>query len=175
MWRWSKPWFRPPRDVAAQPDQGLLENERTAQSFRLELEEKNRLIANLTQELERQRKSEEARLAEAVQAQLERLLTDAAAPVAHLLTQAHLLEVQGTPVQAQDVLGVAQRLVRVLEDGGLAVEGRVSQTLSFDPHRHEPLSNEVSLTPGESVVVRFVGLTYRGKILRKAGVERSGG
>ena len=57
---------------------------------------------------------------EAVQAQVEQLLADAATPVAQLLTQAHLLETEERPVQAKDALAVAKRLVRTLEDHGLA-------------------------------------------------------
>jgi hypothetical protein len=66
-------------------------------------------------------------------------MADVAAPVAQLFTQAHLLEVEGKPVQAKDALAVAKRLVRALE----------------------------------AVVVRFAGVSYRGRLIRKAGVEKS--
>ena len=127
-------------------------------------------MANLKEELERQRSGASARVDEAVQAQMERLLADAAAPVAQLLTQAHLLEVEGKPVQARDVLAVAKRLVRTLEDNGLTLEGSVGETTPFDPNRHEPLSADASPAEGQPVVVRFVGVAYQGKLLRKAGV-----
>jgi molecular chaperone GrpE (heat shock protein) len=122
--------------------------------------------------LERQRGGESARVAEAVQEQVERLLSDAAAPVTQLLTQAHLLEVEGKPVQAKDVLAVAKRLVRALEDNGLTLEGSVGETVPFDPNRHEPLSGDAALMPGEAVVVRFVGVSYQGRVIRKAGVAK---
>ena len=142
------------------------------QGLRLELEQRERSIANLKSELERQRSGENARITEAVQTAIERLITDVAAPVAQLLTQAHLLEIEGKPVQAKDVLSVAKRLVRALEDEGLKLESSVGETVRFDPNRHDPLGS-AAISPGQSVVVRIIGVTYCGKRLRKAGVEKS--
>jgi molecular chaperone GrpE (heat shock protein) len=159
---------KPPEGTAA--DERTLALEREAQDLRLKLEELERALANLKRELERQRSG----AGEAVQAQMERLLADAAAPVAQLLTQAHLLEVEGKPVQAKDVLAVAKRLVRALEGSGLTLADSVGQTVPFDPNRHEPLSAAFAPQPGQSVVVRFVGVAYQGKLLRKAGVEKAG-
>lgn len=152
-------------------DESVAELEREAQSLRLELEERDRVVANLKGELERQRGSASAHVSEAVQVQVEGLLADVATPVAQLLTQAHLLEVEGQPVQARDVLAVAKRLVRTLEDNGLTLEGSVGESVPFDPDHHEPLSADAPLNPGQTVAVRFVGVAYRGKLLRKAGVE----
>ncbi len=171
MWNWLKRLLRRPKEASLQADERLLALEREAQSLRLELAERDRLMANLKSELERQRNGENTRVAEAVQAQMERLLTDVATPVVQLLTQAHLLEVEGKQVQAKDVLAVAKRLVRALEDGGLTLEGAVGEKAPFDPNRHQPLSADASPTPGEAVVVKFVGVSYRGQIIRKAGVE----
>jgi molecular chaperone GrpE (heat shock protein) len=91
-----------------------------------------------------------------------------------LLTQAHLLKVEGRPVQANDILAVATRLVRVLQDQGLAVEGGVGESVEFDPNRHEVLSAEEKISPGEAVIIRLVGVSYQGKLLRKAGVVGAG-
>jgi molecular chaperone GrpE (heat shock protein) len=145
--------------------------ERQVQSLRLDLAEQERLAARLRKDLERQRSGASNHVTEAVHAQVEQLLADAATPVAQLRTQTHLLEAEGRPVQAKDVLAVAKRLVRTLEDHGLAYEGSVGETVPFDPNRHEPLSADASPRPGQMVVVRFVGVGYRGKLLRKAGVE----
>jgi molecular chaperone GrpE (heat shock protein) len=152
-------------------DGPAIELERRSQSLRLELEERDRVIANLKAELARQRGSASAHVTEAVQVQVEGLLADVATPVAQLLTQAHLLEVEGQPVQARDVLAVAKRLVRALEDKGLTLEGRVGETVPFDPDCHELLSADAPANPGQRVVVRFVGVAYQGKLLRRAGVE----
>jgi molecular chaperone GrpE (heat shock protein) len=174
MWKWLAAIFgkKPPEGAAA--DERTLALEREAQSMRLKLEELERTAASLKRELERQSSGANARVAGEVEARLERLLTDAAAPVAQLLTQAHLLEVEGKPVQAGDVLAVARRLVRTLEDNGLTPEGSVGETVPFDPNRHEPLSADAAPEPGQPVVVRFVGAAYRGKLLHKAGVEKAG-
>ena len=169
-------WKRFARLLGKKPaDEPVMELEREAQSLRLELEELNRVVANLKGELERQRSGDSARITEAVQAQVEQFLTDVATPVAQLLTQVHLLEVEGRPVQARDVLAVVKRLVRALEDNGLTLDGSVSETVPFDPDHHELLSatTEVVTTVGRPVVVRFSGVAYRGRLLRKAGVERA--
>lgn len=163
---------KPSEGVAT--DERNLALEREAQSLRLELEEREREVTRLREELERQRGGTSARVTEAVQARMEQLLADVAAPVAQLLTQTHLLEVEGKPVQARDVLAIAKRLVRVLEDNGLTMEGSVGETAPFDPNRHEPLSADASLKQGQPVVLRFVGVAYQGKLLRKAGVEMAG-
>jgi molecular chaperone GrpE (heat shock protein) len=112
--------------------------QRELQSLRLEIEEYGRKLETLTEDLERQQAGESARIAQAVQAQLEKSLTEMAAPIAQLRTQAHLLEMEGEAVPATDVLAVAKRLVRALEDEGLTLEGGVGETTSFDPNRHAP-------------------------------------
>jgi molecular chaperone GrpE (heat shock protein) len=154
--------------------EGRLALKREAQELRLRLEERSRQLAALQNERERQQAGEEARVAEAVQAKVERLLAEAAAPATQLLTQAHLLEAEGKPVQARDVLAVARRLVRVLEEEGLTLDGRPGERVAFDPNRHAPLAGGAP-APGAAVVVRFAGAGYRGRVLRKAGVETEQG
>lgn len=155
-----------------QSDEKLLTLEREIQNLRLELTERDQLIDKLKQQLEQQRTSENNNIDSAVQNQIEQLLTDTAAPVTQLLTQAHLLE-QGKPVQAKDVLLVAKRLIRTLEDNGLTIVGQVGETVSFDSNLHEPLSANSEISSGAEVVVRFAGVSYQGKVIRKAGVELS--
>jgi molecular chaperone GrpE (heat shock protein) len=152
----------------------LLALERGAQELRLRLKEANDQLAALREECERLRAGEAARVADAVRDRLERVLTDAAGPAAQLVTQAHLLEAEGKPVQARDVLAVARRLVRVLEGEGLTLEGRVGERAAFDPARHAPLGGD-AVAPGQPVVVRFVGVSCRGRVLRKAGVDKEQG
>lgn len=165
-----KQWFGRSPSTQSQEDEQLLALERQIQNLQLELAERDQLVDKLKQELERQRNSESDRFTNAVQTQVEQMLTDTAAPVTQLLTQAHLLQ-EGKPVQAKDVLAVAKRLIRTLEDSGLTLTGNVGETVSFDSNLHEPLSVNTSLTPGVSVVVKFVGVSYQGKVIRKAGVE----
>lgn len=165
-----KQWFGQSPSTQPQEDERSLALERQIQNLRLELAERNQLVDKLKQELERQRKGESDRLTCTIQTQVEQLLSDAAAPVTQLLTQAHLLE-QGKPVQAKDVLATAKRLIRALEDDGLTLTGKVGETVSFDSNLHDPLSTSTALTSEVPVVVKFVGVSYQGKVIRKAGVE----
>jgi molecular chaperone GrpE (heat shock protein) len=166
MLNWLKQVFKTPS-----PDnEKLLTLEREIQNLRLELTDRDQLIDKLKQQLEQQRTSENNNISSAVVNQIEQLLTDTAAPVTQLLTQAHLLE-QGKPVQAKDVLLVAKRLISTLEDNGLTIVSQVGETVSFDSNLHEPLSASTAISPGAEVVVRFAGVFYQGKVIRKAGVE----
>ena len=165
-----KKWLSTPKTSQHQLDEKLLTLEKEIQNLRLELTERDKLIDKLKQQLEQQRTSENNNIDSAVENQIEQLLTDTAAPVTQLLTQAHLLE-QGKPVQAKDVLIVAKRLIRTLEDNGLTVVNQVSETVSFDSNLHEPLSASSEISPGAEVVVRFAGVSYQGKVIRKAGVS----
>ncbi len=162
---------RVPRGEAGAPEERVLLLEREVQRLRLELAEERERTARLQGALEQQRGDVDGLVRERVGAQMERMLTDAAAPVAQLLTQAYLVEVEERPVAARDVLAVARRLVRSLEDVGLTVEGRIGERVAFDPARQEPLSAAALPERGQMVAVRFVGVAYRGKVLRKAGVE----
>ena len=168
MWKWLA--IRREQSTTPERDGSRLERERELQGLRLELHERDRTVANLKEQLAREREC----VAEALHAQLERLFAAAATPVTQLHTQAHRLEVNGRPVGAKDVLANARRLVRVLEDEGLALEETVDETSAFDPNRHEPLRAGVSIELDEPVIVQFAAITYRGKCLRKAGVVARG-
>ncbi len=173
MWNLLQRWFSQFTLAQHEPaNERLLTLERELQSLRLELEEGDRLIAKLKGDLERHRGADNTRVADAVRTRVEQLLTDLAGPVAQLLTQAHLLEVEDKPIYAKDVLGVAKRLVRTLEENGLVLEGSVNQAIPLDPNRHEPLSADGPLIPGEKVVVKFMGASYQGKVIKRAGVAK---
>jgi molecular chaperone GrpE (heat shock protein) len=156
---------------SAATDERVLALEREAQALRLELAERERARASLDAALTRQREGENSRAAALIQARLERLFGGVATPAAQLLTQAYWLEVEAKPIQAKDVLAVAKRLVRALEEEGLCCEGTVGATVAFDPDRHESLAGPSALTAGQPAVVRFPGVSLQGKVLRKAGVE----
>ena len=168
MLKWLKQVFK----QSSPENEKLLTLEKEIQNLRLELTEHDQLIDKLKQQLEQQRTSENNNIDSAVQNQIEQLLTDTAASVTQLLTQAHLLE-QGKPVQAKDVLLVAKRLIRSLEDNGLTIVSQVGETVSFDSNLHEPLSASSEISSSAEVVVRFAGVSYQGKVIRKAGVELS--
>ena len=149
------------------PAPEALEAQREAQNLRLELAEKEAQIERLRQEVERLRSRQQTLAQEGAQTQMEKLFSDAAAPVVQLVTQADL-EKQGKAVQARDVLTVARRLVRALERHGLTLEGEPGQQVAFDPERHQSMNAGVNPNPGEMVTVRFVGASYQGKIRYKA-------
>jgi molecular chaperone GrpE (heat shock protein) len=97
-------------------------------------------------------------------------MQSAAAPAAQLALQAHLLEAEGKPVAARDMLAVARNLVRALETEGLLLEEKPGQRVAFDPNRHEPLSTETPIAVGQPALVKLPGLSFQGALLRKAGV-----
>ncbi len=159
MLRWLRGLF--PEALKARAELG---------SLRLELEEKERALERLTQELERRREEESRRVARELEARWEAILSDLSSPLSLLLTQLQLLE-RGLPIPPQEVVRMGGFLSRVLADHGLEVEGRVGERVPFDPSRHEP-GGSFHPAPGEEVVVNAVGLSFRGRVLRKAGVER---
>jgi len=179
MLRWIKRLLKLKARFAArelsseQKRDDLLTLESEAQSLRLNMEEKNRKIANLRGEIERLREGEEARITQAVRGQVEELITDAASPIVQLLTQGRLLET-GKDIQVKDVLFVAQRLLRLLEDMGLEIYSGAGETLEYNPSLHEPFGG-ATITLGKRVVVVFPGIRYSGKVVRKAAVSELSG
>jgi molecular chaperone GrpE (heat shock protein) len=153
------------------PDEGLSALEGETQHLRLELEDRERQLERLKNETTRLRVSAQELGEAARSAQMERILADSAAPVAQLMTQAYLLDVQGRPLQARDVLAVARRLIQVLEEQGMQVVGKIGEIQPFDPDRHEPMASGLSIEPGTPVTVRFVGIAYQDHLLKKLGVE----
>jgi molecular chaperone GrpE (heat shock protein) len=152
-------------------DEGLLAQAGEAQHLRLELEERERQLELLKNEVSRLRVSAQELTETARSAQMERLLADSAAPVAQLMTQAYLMDVQGRPLQARDILAVTRRLVQVLEEQGMQVMGKIGEIQPFDPDRHEPMASGLPIEPGTPVTIRFVGIAYRDHLLKKMGVE----
>lgn len=72
-----------------------------SQELRLELAERDRLIATLKDDLERMRNAEAERIAELLHAHMQKLMADLAAPVAQIVTQTHLFEVEQKPLQSK--------------------------------------------------------------------------
>ena len=173
MKNWLSHLFSPhPPDGTAQPaapDALILQSE--LQSLRLELEDRDKTIADLKQQIERQRARQAEMVEETVSARLESLFADVAAPASQILTQADLLENQGKALQASDVLAVARRIVRALERHGLAFDSQPGQLSTYDPNRHTPLAAGRTPQPGEPVTIRFAGVAYQGKTVYKAVVE----
>ena len=152
----------------AAPDSLSAQSELKSQ--RMELEARDKTIARLKADLERERSTARSQADEIVRARVQRLLQNVAGPAAQLALQGYLLEAEGKPVAARDVLAVARNLVRALENEGLTVEQQPGQRVTFDPNRHEPLSVETPLSSGQPALVKLPGLSFQGALLRKAGV-----
>lgn len=172
MWKWPWPRARGTPARGAMSGETQLGLEQHARTLRLELEERDRTLADLRRQIERQRLGEADRLAEALRAQLERVIAASATRITQLNTLAHLVDVEGKSVTARDVLANARGLLRVLEDEGMTLEGQPGDRVAFDPARHEPLQAGAAIAPGDHVEIRFSGVAFRGRSLRKAGVLR---
>ncbi len=183
MKKWFSNLLKPARDRATgnppQPDKtglaeqpaGLLDLQKENQSLRMDLESSRGSIAGLKQEIERLRLRQDQVISETVEARLSGLFGDLAGPASQILTQADLLEKQGRPVQARDVLSVARRMVRALERHGIAFTGQVGEQVSYDPNLHTPINEAAQPQAGQPVTIRFAGVTYQGKTIYKAIVE----
>jgi molecular chaperone GrpE (heat shock protein) len=157
-----------------QNNPGQIDQDREIQRLRLELAEKDKTNQRLAEELERSHFSTTEQVRERVHDQIEKTLMEASQPVAMLATQAYLLEKQGKPVQARDILTVAKKLVRAVESLGLSVVGEVGETTSYNPNYHSVSTAAATINPGDQVRIQLVGTQFQGKILRKASVEKAG-
>jgi molecular chaperone GrpE (heat shock protein) len=161
-----------PASATMQPQANNLSAMNELQALRMEQASSKRTVENLTQEIERLRSQQEELVHLTLANELEGLYKDMSAPASQVLTQAHLIESQGKVVQAQDVLAVARRLVRAMERHGAVFEGKVGETVQFDPGKHISIQPGQVIGAGKAVIVRFCGVSYGGKILYKAIVEQ---
>ena len=150
----------------------LLQQKNEIQSLRIEQSENKRTVETLAQEIDRLRARQEQLVEINVTKRLEALFSDLAGPASQILTQADLLENQGKPVQARDILSVSRRMVRALERNGVVIEGKVGEAAVFNPDRHIPIQPGQTLQPGQPVIVRFAGVSYGDKMIYKAIVEQ---
>jgi molecular chaperone GrpE (heat shock protein) len=102
---------------------------------------------------------------------LEDLFTGIAPALSQLRMQAALMA-SGRDITASSVMALARQLMEAVQTAGLEPIAEFGKEVSFDPHMYEPLAADLSFSNGERVVVRFVGFRYKGRILRKALVER---
>ncbi len=176
MKNWLRNLISPPRqkDTQAPPSdaQDPLQQMNELQALRMSQAGDRRAIERLTQEIERL-KAQQAEVVDlTLENRLEALFRDLAAPASQVLTQAHLLEDQGKAVPAQDILAVSRRMLRAMERNGVLFEGKVGEAVRFDPERHVPIESGQAIETGQPVIVRFAGVSYRGKVIHKAIVEQ---
>lgn len=148
-------------------EQRTSSQERSAQ---MDVEERDRHIEVLQQEIQRLNTSQQNLVEESVNAKLRTFFTEVAGPVSQLLTQIHLVDVRNRDISAKDTLRLVKKLIRHLEEAGLEVCSPSGAQVKFDPNYHESLSGDIVLKAGDVVVVRIPGLAHSGRIIRKAGV-----
>lgn len=156
-------------------DEQVLRLERQLREARLEMAQRDRSIERLRAEVGRVRDAAGEDARERGQANVERLVVVIGAPLVQFMTQAHLHRTGTHEVRVGDVLDVATRLVRSLREVGVDMVGNVDEAEPYDPDRHDPLSTLAAPMAGEAIVVRMVGLSYHGRVVRKAGVEPASG
>jgi hypothetical protein len=145
------------------------------QTLRMEQANSKHTIEHLTQEIERQREQQAEMLQLNLAKELEGLYKELAAPASQILTQAHLIENQGKTLQAQDLLAVSRRMLRAMERHGAVFEGKVGETVQYDPGKHISIQTGQVIDAGKPVIVRFCGVAYGDKIIYKAIVEQEPG
>jgi molecular chaperone GrpE (heat shock protein) len=97
--------------------------------------------------------------------------------LASLVSQAELIkylnEVEKKEVKVSDTILLLDRILKILRAHGLELFGEIASILPFDPSRHMPISSAAVFRVSQPVRIRFHGIAYQGKILRKAGVDES--
>lgn len=146
--------------------------QREVQSLRLSLAELEGQYQSLIQNTEQERGSASQMQQALMNHELEALFTDLAAPASQLRTQQYLLNVRGQAVESKDILAVVRRLLQALQQMGMEWIDEPGEQSTFQSDLHTPLSVQTDIFAGEPVTVRFSGVKFGGKILRKAGVEK---
>jgi len=165
-----------PKSAAAQAETppvsiDLFEQQNETQSLRIKLQAREEEIENLRQEIERLKYRQEQHLTERLNSRLAAIFEDLSGPASQILTLSHLCVEQQKPVQASDVLTVAHRMLRSLEQNGLVFESKVDDQVMYDPNRHIPIGEGQTPQTGQLVTVRFAGTSFEGKVIKKAGIE----
>lgn len=171
MFRFLSDLISAPKELA-QARARLLDLERETQELRLHLDEKERLLKNVSADLERQEKQQNSVVEHTVRSEMENLADELAVPVAQLLTQEYLIRQENNQVSVPDVLVLVRRVVKSLERSGLAILGSPGLIDRFDSNYHECLNDGEPPNPGDEVSIKMVGVSYKGKVLKRAIVVR---
>jgi hypothetical protein len=149
----------------------LLRLESELQEARLETGRLAELAGRLNSELTRVRAGAGEDARSHADDEVQRLVATIGTPLVQLVTQHHLHRTGTAQVPAGDVLDVAMRLVGALREAGVDAVGEPGRAEPFDPGRHDPLSTAPVPVAGQPVLVRVIGLAYRGRVVRKAGID----
>lgn len=97
----------------------------------------------------------------------ETLLNRLAAPLSQVSMQARLLET-GRDVSGRSVMALARQIFDAVENAGLEPIGKTGEEMRFDPSLASPLNSTTNFSPGDVVIVRFIGYKYGDRVVRKA-------
>ncbi len=146
----------------------LLELESEAQELRLQNEELERKLKDLANDLERQQKQAEKLIEQALTTEMQKLVSELAAPIAQLLTQEHLRKFPDNKVTVEDVLVLAQQMIRACRGRGLEIVGAAGEHTQFNANHHEAIAAAETPQEGSEVLIRMSGIAYKGRVLRRA-------
>ena len=135
--------------------------------MRLELDETKQLLTAARHDLDLLNKQAEVNRQQDLRGQLEKMFAEIALPAAQVLVQEQMLNKEQKLLKAEDIQATSNRLLRVLQNHGLVVEGTIGSTVSFDHNFHQPLALEEGIQHGDAVVIRMCGISYHGKVLRR--------
>lgn len=140
--------------------------------LQLEISDRDRKIDSLQNELFRFQESEKDQISAHVESRLEELFQDLAPLLSQIATQQHLIEKENKSIKAEHILAVSKQILKTCSRYELKLDGCVGDLVSYDPDHYFPLSADSFLETGDQVIIRFPGISLKGKILRKAGVEK---
>ncbi len=119
--------------------------------------------SRIAQDFANYRTQSETATCEELNRQLEKMFLDISGSVAQLITQDYLLNKNGKPVQAKDVVNVSSAIVRTLLRHGMETVGKVGEETQFNLNLHEPISVDEEISANETVTIRMVGIAFKGK------------
>jgi molecular chaperone GrpE (heat shock protein) len=151
----------------------VLELEALVQSLKLDVAEGEKQIQILKKELQLVQNKQERTIDSAVGSEIESLIADMAPAIAQIATQHHLLNVEFKPLQAKDVIAVAMRLIGILEEKGMILDGTIGENVGFDANKHELIGMGSSEQGAQMVVVRMPAVTFQGRVLKRMAVLAS--
>jgi hypothetical protein len=172
----AKPKVGKPK-VASVPEldearQRILDLERELQYIKLEQEETKSLLLATTHDLNLQNKQAAESKDREIRDRFKSLFQDLSGPIAQLLTQDHIQNVQGKTLNAKDVQAISNRLIQGLRNHGLEISEEVGSVVLFNETKHEPLTLDDTIEEGDQVIVRMCAVSFEGKVLRRAAVSK---
>jgi molecular chaperone GrpE (heat shock protein) len=172
----TKPKVTKPK-VASVPElekvrQRILDLERELQYIKLEHEETKSALLETAHDLNLQNKQAAESKEREIRDRFKTLFQDLAGPVAQLLTQDHIQNVQGKTLNAKDVQAISNRLIQGLRNHGLEISEEVGSVVLFNETKHEPLTLDDTIEEGDQVIVRMCAVSFEGKVLRRAAISK---